>query len=960
MNTRAALTTALLLVAALSGRAAELSADQLEFFEAKVRPVLAEHCYNCHSAARGKSKGGLQLDTRESLLRGGASGPAIVAGDPAKGLLLEAVRYRNEDLRMPPADEGGRLPDEAIAALEDWVRMGAPDPRDGTPPAATDQEIARRHWAFQPVRTPEIPPGGGAGESPVDAFVRAGQAARKLTFAAEADARTLVRRVTYGLTGLPPTAEDTEAFVREYARDPSAYERLVDRLLASPAYGERWGRYWLDVARYADTKGYLAGNEERRFAFSHTYRDYVIRAFNDDLPFDRFVVEQLAADRLPLGDDKSPLAALGFLTLGRRFLNNQNDIIDDRIDVVTRGLMGLTVTCARCHDHKFEPVSMQDYYGLHGVFASSEEPAEKPLLGPLDDSPAYRDFLRKRAEGEERIRERERSEVARFIEGLRLKTGDYLLGAHDAARLPAGGKLELFAGTRKLNLEVLRRWQTFLATEAARSHPALGPWWSLTAVSGENFAAAAAERIASWSTTPPAGWDPALLAALTGPDFTPSSLAAVAAAYNGVFAAAFPDAAKDEKTAKSAKGGKGKVAPVKPAEPLPAPAARADLTGVRGWALAADFPANLGFETGAGLIRRQLNDKTAPLRRELEALNWTEPGAPLRAMALVDRDKPRDSAVLLRGNPANRGPEAPRRFLEILDGPERPRFRDGSGRLELARAITNPANPLTARVLVNRVWGWHFGQGLVRTPSDFGVRTESPELRGLLDWLAADFMAGGWSVKRLQRAIVLSRTYRQSSAAPADIVAADPDNLLLTRFNRRRLEFEALRDSLLAAAGRLEPRRGGLPVELFAEPFSGRRTVYGFIDRQNLPGVLRTFDHPNPDVSTAQRFATTVPQQALFLLNGPFVLEMARAVAARAEAASGGDGPAAAAEIFRIVHQRPPESGELSLASEFLAGPVAEGDGADSSRQKGSAAPLSRLAELAQVLLLSNEVAFVD
>ena len=939
-----------LLLCAAAGLRAALPPEQVEFFEAKVRPLLAEHCYACHSAAKGKSKGGLQLDTRDALLRGGASGAAIVAGDTSKGLLLEAVRYRNDDLLMPPPDEGGRLSPEKVAVLEEWVRMGAPDPRDGGPASPLDMDLARRHWALQPVERPAVPSSGDPRVSPIDAFVQATQAERGLAAAAEADARTLLRRVTYGLTGLPPTPREAEDFARDYPRDPSAYERVVDRLLASPAYGERWGRFWLDVARYADTKGYLAGNEERRYAFSHTYRDYVIRAFNGDLPFDRFIVEQLAADRLPLGEDKSALAALGFLTLGRRFLNNQNDIIDDRIDVVTRGLLGLTVACARCHDHKFDPVSMQDYYGLHGVFASSEEPAEKPLLGPLVDSPAHQEFLRKRAEAAERIRERERSEVAKFVEGLKAKTGDYLLAAHDAERLAADAKFELFAGTRKVNPEVLRRWQAFLRTGPARAHPLLAPWFALTALPEEGFAEAAADLLASWRSAPPQGMDVSLVDWIAAREKAPASLAAFAGLFNDLFTTAFPS------TEKNAKSGKAKAPPAVRVEVPPALVAAA-----QAWAAAGDFPAHLGFDAASALIRRQLNERTAQLRRELESLNWTEPGAPLRAMALVDREKPRDSAVFLRGNPANRGPEAPRRFLEVLAGRDRPRFSDGSGRLELAKAIADPANPLTARVFVNRVWGWHFGQALVRTPSDFGLRTEPPEQRALLDWLASDFTAGGWSVKRLHRSIVLSRTYRRSGAVSAATQAADPENRFLTRFSRRRLEFEALRDTLLAAAGRLDPQVGGLPVDLLAEPFPGRRTVYGFIDRQNLPGMFRTFDLPNPDVSSAQRFTTTVPQQALFLLNSPFALEMARAAAARAAREAAGSPGGEVEALFRLVHQRRPEADELAFARAFLAADEEpETPASPASGAKAAPAPFGRLSELAQVLLLSNEAAFVD
>jgi hypothetical protein len=329
-------------------------------------------------------------------------------------------------------------------------------------------------------------------------------------------------------------------------------------------------------------------------------------------------------------------------------------------------------------------------------------------------------------------------------------------------------------------------------------------------------------------------------------------------------------------------------------------------------------------------------------------------------MALADRPQPRDSAVLLRGNPANRGPVVPRGVPVLLAGPEAAPVAAGSGRLELARAVTRADNPLTARVFVNRVWAWHFGEGLVRTPSDFGVRTAEPELRDLLDWLAADFIAGGWSVKRLQRRIVLSAAYRRAGDAPAATLAADPENRRLTRFPRRRLEFEALRDTLLAVSGRLEARSGGLAEDLWREPFTGRRTVYGFIDRQNLPGVFRAFDFPNPDASAAQRFATTVPQQALFLLNSPFALEMARALAARVEAAAA-PGPARLDALFRFVHQRVPDAAERGWAEQFLAaGDSAAGEPAVAAEVQTERPPLSRLAQLAQVLLLANETAFVD
>ncbi|WP_414662327.1 PSD1 and planctomycete cytochrome C domain-containing protein [Horticoccus sp. 23ND18S-11] len=906
--------------------AADLTPEQVEFFESKIRPILVDACYKCHSVESGKSKADLRLDTRDALLKGGATGAAIVPGNPEKSLLIEAVRYGTEDLQMPPKDEGGKLDPAKIALLEQWVKMGAPDPRTGGKPHPQDMVAARSHWAFQPVTKPARPAVKRSEwvQTPVDAFVLAKLEEKKLSPSAPADARTVLRRVTYDLTGLPPTADEMDAFLRD--KSPDAYAKVVERLLASPRYGERWGRFWLDVARYADTQGYLVGNAERRFAYSYTYRDYVIRAFNEDKPFDRFVVEQLAADRLSLGEDKSALAALGYLTLGRRFLGNQNDIIDDRIDVVTRGLMGLTVTCARCHDHKFDPVPTKDYYALHGIFASSEEPAEKPLLGPLVDSPAYQAFLKKRGEAEEKVKERARSEVEKFLRELRAKTGDYLLGVHDAAQLPKDQKFELFAGTRKLNPEILKRWQTLIAERASKPDPVLAPWFALAALPEKEFAEKAPALIAGWSSgaqasglhdvkqhDPKAAGAPAnavVVEAFAKAGKPIATLKDAAAIYNQVFAEADKAWLAAIEAAKKAQG--------RAPDALTDPGREA----VRQVLYADGAPANLSFDATAKMIKRQIDDKTSGLKREVEALNWTEPGAPLRAMALVDKAAPANSRVLLRGNPANKGPEAPRQFLEVLSEGKRVPFKDGSGRLELAEAIVDPKNPLTARVLVNRVWGWHFGAALVRTPSDFGVRTEAPVQRELLDWLTASFVEGGWSVKQLHRWIVLSATYRQSSDEHPQAAAVDPDNQLVHRFNRRRLEFEALRDTLLAVSGTLDEKAGGLPDDLTKEPFAKRRTVYGFIDRQNLPGMFRTFDFPNPDVSSSQRFATTVPQQALFMMNSPFAQEQARQLVRRAEFKATAADADKIRSLYRVLFQRAPERAELKLAQDFIRRPA--------------------------------------
>jgi len=389
-----------------------LSADQIEFFEKKIRPIFVERCYKCHSAASEKVKGGLLLDSREGLLKGGDSGPAIVPGDPEKSILIKALRQTDE-LRMPVKE---KLPEEQIADFIAWVKMGAPDPRLQKSVPVSSQPVpslteARRFWSFQPPRE-VFPPIVRTvwGRTPIDNFILAKLEEKRMSPAPEADRRTLLRRVTVDLIGLPPTPGEIDAFLHDDA--PDAYEKAVDRLLASPRYGERWGRHWLDVARYADNKGYVFF-EEKNYPWAYTYRDWVIKALNDDVPYDRFLQLQLAADRMQSGDDKSDLAALGFLTVGRSFLNRQPDIIDDRIDVVSRGLLGLTVTCSRCHDHKYDPIPTKDYYSLYGIFASSASPKELPLLAAPRMSPDYAAYLKELGARE--------AEVSKFKETRRVE-----------------------------------------------------------------------------------------------------------------------------------------------------------------------------------------------------------------------------------------------------------------------------------------------------------------------------------------------------------------------------------------------------------------------------------------------------------------------------------------------------------------------------------------------------------
>jgi cytochrome c553 len=722
---------------------------QLEFFESRIRPVLVENCYECHG--NGKKKGGIQLDRRDSVFK--AAAPLVVAGQPAQSKLLKAIRHETE-FKMPPPP-AKKLSDQAIADIETWIKLGAAWPEDKVKTVEIDP---RKHWAFQPVKKPAIPDVKAA--NPIDAFIDAKLQAKGIAPNPTADPRTLIRRLKFDLVGLPPSFDEVAEFTKAWQANPqAAWDALVDRYLASPQYGERWARHWLDLARYSDTKGYVF-QEERRYAYAYTYRDYVVKSLNEDLPYDQFLMQQIAADRLVAKGEApaSSQAAMGFLTLGRRFLNNIHDITDDRIDTITRGMLGLTVACARCHDHKYDPIATIDYYALYGVFLSSTEPKEGPLLGEPAQTKEYQEFQTKLGDLEKAVKEYE----TKFKKELNEKN-------------------------------------------------------------------------------------------------------------------------------------------------------------------------------------RKNRDELKALQKKVDAFKAGSPSAPPRAMVMVDGPSPHNERVLIRGIPGNLGPVAPRQFLPILtDGKPKP-FKEGSGRLELARAIADKNNPLTARVFVNRVWMHHFGAGLVSSPSNFGVRADPPSHPELLDFLAARFVEEGWSVKKLHKLMLTSQTYRRSSDDNVKAREIDADNRLLARANRRRLEFEPLRDALLAAAGNLDLTMGGAGVDITKAPWSKRRTLYGFIDRQNLPGMFRTFDFASPDASTPVRYETTVPQQALFMLNHPFVQEQTRSLLKRSEIAEAKDEAAKVQALYRILYARSADADEVRIGTQFI---EAAGPGA--------------WERYAQALLLANEFAFVD
>jgi hypothetical protein len=868
----------LLLPFGVPALAAPPSPADAEFFERQVRPVLSEYCWRCHGPK--KQSAGLRLDSRAALLQGGDSGPTIDEKEPGNSLLLAAVRKTGE-LKMPPKT---KLPQPAIDALAEWLTRGAPWPEPATA-AAPDW---RKHWAFQPNTNPMPPvdPNEHWSKTGIDRFIWAKLREKGLTPSREADKRVLIRRLTFDLTGLPPTPEEVDAFLKDASSE--AYPRVVARLLDSPAYGERWARLWLDVARYADTKGYVFF-EEPNYPWAYTFRDYVIEAFNKDLPYDRFVMEQLAADRL-VGEDRRPLRALGFLTVGGHFMNNTHDIIDDRIDVVSRGLLGLTVGCARCHDHKFDPVPQADYYGLYGVFASCDEPVVQPLYEPQPKTDAYEKFAKEMAAREKKLRDFVQKKKDGLTAGSRKRAAEYLLAAHALREKPGQEDFMLIADGTDLNPKMVVRWQAFLNRTRKAKDPVFAAWHRFAELLDAEFAARAAKIDLN-------GVNPLVARAFREP---PKSMADVAKRYADILSA-------------------GQAYLTGPLVVGGSPISIADTAAseIRTLLADPDYPPNVTVSDYGDLDLlpdRPSQGELQKLRKEVEQWRSTGPGAPPRAMAILDSPHPVSPRVFLRGNPYNLGPTVPRAFLSCLSADRKP-FTNGSGRLELAQAIVDPKNPLTARVFVNRVWQALVGRALVATPGDFGLRGDPPSHADLLDHLALTFVADGWSVKRLVRRIVLSATYRQRSDDRPDAVKVDPDNTLLARMNRRRLGFEPMRDALLSASGKLDRTVGGPSVQHFLAGNTTRRTLYAHLDRLNVPGVYRTFDYPSPDSTSARRDQTTVPPQALFLMNHPFVAECAKNLVQRPDVALLADPNRKLDCVYTILFARPPSERERTLAN---------------------------------------------
>jgi cytochrome c553 len=943
------------LVGALSlSGAEEPTAEQLQFFESKIRPVLVTHCYECHAADSKTRQGGLLVDSRDGLLNGGDSGPAVVPHDLESSLLLSALRY--DSFEMPPK---GKLPAAVIADFEKWIQSGAVDPRTEpvkvAKPRSIDIEAGRQHWAYRPIQKPPLPSVARSDWplSDIDRFILAKLEANGLQPVADADRATLLRRLSFTLTGLPPTPEQLDAFVRNEA--PDAYEQVVDQLLGSPRFGERWGRHWLDIVRFAESvtlRGLILGEAWR-------YRDYVIDAWNEDRPFNQFVVEQLAGDLLEsktLAEKTRNRIATTFLALGNTNLEEQDkkqlelDYIDEQLDVIGRGLLAQTITCARCHDHKFDPIPTRDYYALAGILknvqslehANVSRWVEVPLPVPAEVQKVVDAHQQAVAQLESSITELKRkilpgtqassshviavkdlpgvvvddAEARKVGQWKESKSVANYVGAgycHDEAaekgtktisfipRLPADGRYEVrYAYTHGTNRAAEVPVTVFSADGEKtvlinqQKPPELdGHFVSLGVyqfeVAGQSFVLVSNTGTSGHVIADAVQFLP-VDATRTGNEQPP-----LATKTNPVEATAQrktrPASATSQQTATAAQATAAN-------SPQAAAVPRVD----------AD-PAEL---------KKQL----AALEAELNQLKKAQPAVP-QAISVIELGRGEDLAIRIRGNVHNVGDVAPRGVLQVASWGEVPQMpAHASGRLELAQWIVDPQQPLTARVLVNRVWHWLFGAGLVRTVDQFGTTGESPSHPELLDYLTARFVDEGWSVKRLIRAIVLSHTYRLASTGTGP--ANDPENRFLSRMNRQRLPAESLRDAMLDSADELDLKMGGktfsatLASDYQYEYDASRRSVYIPVFRNSLPEIFEAFDFANPSLVVGRRDVSTVAPQALFLLNHSFVRKQAEKTAKRLLAESHADLRARIQRAYLLTLSRPATESELQLAEPFL------------------------------------------
>ena len=808
----------------------------LVFFESKVRPIFENNCLECHGVE--KQKGGLALHLKSLVFSGGDSGSPIKKGDAKNSLMIKAVERLDEDFQMPPKTA---LSDENVQILKQWINTGAfwPDDKivdsNKLPAARRIAESREEHWSFRPVKK------SSDDTLSIDKLLDEKRSSVGLGLSPQASPRVLIRRAFYNLIGLPPSHDEVVEFEKNFSKQ--AYVELVDDLLTKPEYGEHWARHWLDVARYADTKGAVPITEELRYPYSFTYRDYVVNALNKDLPYNQFIKEQLAADLLK-GHKKESLAALGFITVGRRS-RIKDDIIDERIDATTRAFMGLTVSCARCHDHKFDPITIKDYYALYGVFKSIYEPGkdELPIIGHHSNEDVINDYKKKLLPLEEGLKKVTLRLIDK-VEGEHKKgMKDYLL-----YYVKTKTKWKWKKDVKMKGDSVFLRKRTVghradHISKLRKDHFFFGPFVEFKSYEKADFK----KRVKSWVQSEKS--DSFIVNYLKNSYKLKEwrTLFDVANAYGDLMLNKDKWNFKEEDKKRLADYLEEHWVDVK-------------------YSQLKSF-----LEVGM-----EVTDYTKA-KRKIDLLEAKEMGAPYRAMMVKDRSKPHNPNVFIRGNSARLGPAVTRRFLELLSpivGGSK--FEKGSGRLELAEAIAHPKNPLTARVMVNRVWDWHFGSPLVRTPSDFGLQAEKPEQLELLDFLAESFINSGWSIKALHRMIMTSDAYQQMSDKNSDAYEKDPDNNYYWRMSPKPLEYEQMRDAVLKVSNQLNLEKGGRPQVI--ESQHKRRALYTVVDRNEIPAEFTSFGAADPNGTVSKRITTLVPQQALYFMNNEFFIKSAQSL----------------------------------------------------------------------------------
>jgi mono/diheme cytochrome c family protein len=845
-----------------------------QIFVDRVRPVIEQKCFTCHT---DDERGGLRLDSRERILAGGGRGPAVIPGNPEESLLMQAVRHQHADLRMPR--NGDKLSDAEIEGFAAWIQAGA-EWADVQAPlviprrAVTAEE--RAFWSYQPLSKPSVPTPSDAdddwGQTEVDRFVLAALQQQGLTPVGPADKRTLIRRATFDLIGLPPTPEEIDAFVAD--ESPDAFEKVVDRLLASEHYGERWGRHWLDVTRFGedDTRGLAPdGSGRERYPMAYVHRDWVVDAFNDDMPYDKFVKAHLAADLMPEEEREELLPALGFLGQGPWYYDIAEPVIaraderHDRVDVTTQGFMGITVGCARCHDHKYDAIGTHDYYAIAGIFNNSNY-----YEYPVADSATASEFKRQQdfiEDMEKGLGEYLSTESDQLATVLSLQTSRYMMAAWKVTgkdQLP----VEVAAARDRLDLEVLERWIDFLSREP-KHFPFVVPWQEMIADEGgteeqaeelsDGFQRLVLEIVAEQQKLEERneriiakGTPLEEVKSISMPNgfesfFDEHQLELETMdreRFNLHMALFFTDLDNDINTFFRKPG----------------------VFRFRGWGLERQ-------------LSRVAADHVTVMRDEIKELKDDLPDIPF-VMGVEEKDSGDlvDIGLHIRGNPKTLGERVPRGFPLVLGSGESDRYEEGSGRLQLANDIADHA--ITSRVIVNRVWAWHMGAGIVRTPSNFGIMGDRPTNPELLEFLAADFVENGQSIKRLHKQIMLSSVYQLAADDNPRFTDIDPDNHYFWRYNRERLTAEAIRDGLLFVADNLDDEVGGESV-LLEDDDNRRRTLYGEVSRFQVNEYLQTFDFPNASLTAERRFSTNVPLQSLYFMNSDFVHRQAEAFVRR-------------------------------------------------------------------------------